>query len=346
MNNKLLKNKKKLDTINFQVLKLLEKRITIIDEENLSDISMNNNNFLNQIQTQITNKLDYQKIKIIFQEIFSQTQLETNSEKNVYLGPEGSYTQEAAVNKLGMDNTYYSVSSITNIFYEIEQDRAKYGIVPIENSSNGIVGDTINCFNNYDLNIVGETVLDIHHTLVSNCTKVEDIKIIFSKDIAFDQCSIFLENYHLNEVKYVYVESTTKAAKLAAKTKNSAAICSQLAAKIHSIPILFRNIEDNKDNKTRFFIISKEQSKKSKNDKTSIIVQLPNKYGSLISFLNNFKKAKISLNKIKSHIVNGISTFFIEFEGHKNDKNVQKILKNNAKYIKLLGSYAKEVDDI
>ena len=315
-----------LENVDSQILKLLKKRKSIIKDDDLYSLSIMNQQFLNQITDIIIDTVDYEKI--------------------VYLGPEGSYTQEAAINKLGNQNKYYSVNSITNIFFEIEEGRAQYGIVPIENSSNGIVGDTINCFNNYDLNIVGETVLDIHHTLVSNCTKVEDINVIFSKDIAFDQCSIFLENYHLNEAKYVYVESTTKAAKLAAKTKNSAAICSKLAAKTHSIPILFKNIEDNKENRTRFFIISKEKSLKSNNDKTSIIVQLPNKYGSLIEFLHNFKKAKISLNKIKSHIVNGVSTFFIEFDGHKNSKTVQKILNKNAKYIKVLGSYPKEVDDI
>ncbi|MGB3749977.1 MAG: prephenate dehydratase domain-containing protein [Arcobacteraceae bacterium] len=320
MNNTVLEN------INSQILKLLKKRKNIIKDDDLPSLSITNQNFLNQITNMILDTVDYEKI--------------------VYLGPEGSYTQEAVINKLGNQNNYYSVNSITNIFFEISEGRAKYGIVPIENSSNGIVGDTINCFNNYDLNIVGETVLDIHHTLVSNCTKVEDIKVIFSKDIAFDQCSIFLENYHLNETKYVYVESTTKAAKLAAKTKNSAAICSQLAATTHFIPVLFKNIEDNKENKTRFFIISKEKSLKSNNDKTSIIVQLPNKYGSLIEFLNNFKKAKISLNKIKSHIVNGVSTFFIEFDGHQKSKTVQKILNKNSKYIKVLGSYPKEVDDI
>jgi len=344
--NNILKNKNNLDAVNSKLLKLLQKRIQIVEQENRSDISEMDQNFLDHMKIQITNESDFKGFKNIFQEIFLQTQPDNINHKIVYLGPEGSYTQEAVVNKLGMNNTYYSVNSITNIFYEISKGRAKYAIVPIENSSNGIVGDTINCFNTSDVNIIGETILDIHHTLVSNCKKVEDIEVIFSKDIAFDQCSIFLENYHLNEVKYQYVESTTKAAKLASKTKNSAAICSELASKIHNIPTLFKNIEDNKENKTRFFIISKEQSIKSKNDKTSIIVQLPNKYGSLIKFLNNFKKAKISLNKIKSHIVNGVSTFFIEFDGHINDDNIEKIVRKNSEFVKVLGSYPKEVDDI
>jgi chorismate mutase / prephenate dehydratase len=321
----------------------LKKRLDILEKNNSINSLSIDEKILKKIKKVKNKNLLLEKIVL---DIFSLIPNHINKEKIVYLGPQGSYTQEAAINKFGNDNTYYSVNSIKNIFHEINEDRAKYGIVPIENSSNGMVGDTINCFNNYNLNIIGETVLDIHHTLVSNCTQVEDIKIIYSKDIAFDQCSIFLENYHLNEVKYEYVDSTTKAAKLAFQTPNSAAICSSLAARTNNIPILFDCIEDNKDNKTRFLVISKEDTQKSTNDKTSIMVQLPNKYGSLIDFLNDFKESKINLNKIKSHIVKGVSTFFIEFEGHKNDSNIRNILNKHHKHIKVLGSYKKEVEDI
>lgn len=345
MNNKSKKNIEKLNSINNKILKLLDERIAILEKEpNLNTFSIDTKS-IEKIQKQKNTKVDLVLLHQLFPEILLPN-LISNDEKIVYLGPQGSYTQEAAINKFGINNIYYSVNSIKNIFFEVNEDRAKYGIVPIENSSNGIVGDTINCFNSYDLNIIGETVLDIHHTLVSKCNKIEDIKIIYSKDIAFDQCSIFLENYHLNEIKYEYVDSTTKAAKLASLTPNSAAICSELAAKTSNIPILFNNIEDNKDNKTRFFVISKKDTKKSNNDKTSIMVQLPNKYGSLIDFLNDFKDNKINLNKIKSHIVKGISTFFIEFDGHKNDVNIQNILNKHTKYIKVLGSYKKEIEDI
>jgi chorismate mutase/prephenate dehydratase len=338
-----MNDEQQLEYTNKKILKFLKKRFDILEKNKTINPLLIDEKILKKINKDKNKNILLEKI---FSNIISLSQDNTNQEKIVYLGPEGSYTQEATINKFGNNNTYYSVNSIKNIFHEIKEDRAKYGIVPIENSSNGIVGDTINCFNTYALNIIGETILDIHHTLVSNCTRVEDIKIIYSKDIAFDQCSIFLENYHLNEVKYEYVESTTKAAKLASQTPNSAAICSSLASSTNNIPILFNCIEDNKDNKTRFLVISKEDTKKSSNDKTSIIVQLPNKYGSLIDFLNDFKEAKINLNKIKSHIVKGISTFFIEFEGHKNDSNIRKILNKHKKHIKVLGSYKKEVEDI
>lgn len=339
------KNLKKLYSINEKILELLDKKSILLENEPSLNSFLIKQKLLEKLNLNNYKKLDTKYINQVFNEIYSNSFFYDN-EKIVYLGPEGSYTHEASINLFGTNNNYYSVNSIKNIFFEVEEGRAKYGVVPIENSSNGIVGDTINCFDNYNLNIIGETVLDIHHTLVSNCSKTQDIKIIYSKDIAFDQCSIFLENYHLNEVKYEYVDSTTKAAKLAAKTPNSAAICSKLAAKTHNIPVLFESIEDKKDNKTRFLIISKFENERSNNTKTSIIVKLPNTQGSLISFLNDFKKAKINLNKIKSHIVKGISTFFIEFEGDKNDKEVQKIIKKHNSHIKVLGSYMKQIEDI
>lgn len=336
-------NIKKLKIINKKILELLEQRVLLLQKEpNLNSFFMKER-LLEDIKNCKSSNSEY--INSIFNEILS-NQILFENEKIAYLGPEGSYTNEVAINFFGANSDYYSVNSIKNIFFEVNEDRAKYGVVPIENSSNGIVGDTINCFNTYDLNIIAESVFDIHHTLVSNCSKIEDIKILYSKDIAFDQCSIFLENYHLNEVKYEFVDSTTKAAKLASTTPNSGAICSKLAAKTNNIPILFNSIEDKKDNKTRFLVISKIKSEKTKNSKTSIIVKLPNKYGSLINFLNDFKKAKVNLSKIKSHIVKGISTFFIEFDGHKDDKNVQKILEKHNSYIKILGSYSKQIEDI
>lgn len=339
------KNLKKLYSINEKILELLNKKNILLENEPSLNSFLIKQKLLEKLNLNNYKKLDTKYINQVFNEIYSNSFFYDN-EKIVYLGPEGSYTHEASINLFGINNNYYSVNSIKNIFFEVEEGRAKYGIVPIENSSNGIVGDTINCFDNYNLNIIGETVLDIHHTLVSNRSKTQDIKIIYSKDIAFDQCSIFLENYHLNEVKYEYVDSTTKAAKLAAQTPNSAAICSKLAAKTHNIPVLFESIEDKKDNKTRFLIISKFENERNDNTKTSIIVKLPNTQGSLINFLNDFKKAKINLNKIKSHIVKGISTFFIEFEGDKNDKEVQKIIKKHNSHIKVLGSYMKQIEDI
>jgi chorismate mutase/prephenate dehydratase len=228
----------------------------------------------------------------------------------------------------------------------VDRGKAKFGVIPIENSSNGIVSDTIQCLSQYNLKIIAEVVVDIHHVLASTTDDIRKITKIYSKDIAFGQCSQFLEDFGLDETEQVPVDSTAKAAKLALETPGSAAICAILAATMNSLPILFENIEDDGENKTRFFIISDFENVPSGNDKTSIVVKLPNTPGALVEFLNDFEKVQINLTKIKSHIVEGDSIFFLEFNGHIKDQNIQKIFEKHQPSVKFLGSYVKEADDI
>jgi len=239
-----------------------------------------------------------------------------------------------------------SIGSITGVFREVANGKAKFGVVPIENSSNGIVSDTITCFNDFNLKVIAEVMIDIHHTLASTVDSVKDIQKIYSKDIALEQCHNFLEDLGLDEVEMIPVESTAKAAKIAMMEPYSAAICSHVGAKMYNLPILFENIEDKGNNRTRFLIVSNFENGQSGDDKTSILVQLSNEAGALVGFLNDFDKANINLTKIKSHIVEGISTFFIEFNAHKDDETVSDIFKKYQKEIKFLGSYVREEDDI
>jgi len=150
----------------------------------------------------------------------------------------------------------------------------------------------------------------------------------------------------LDECELIPVDSTAKAAKLAVSEKNSAAICSHVGAKMYNLPILFENIEDQDNNKTRFLIISNFDNGQSGDDKTSILVQLSNESGSLVRFLNDFDEANINIIKIKSHIVEGKSTFFIEFNAHREDEKVNEIFEKYNKEMKFLGSYVREADDI
>jgi prephenate dehydratase len=138
----------------------------------------------------------------------------------------------------------------------------------------------------------------------------------------------------------------TRLAQLAKEDKNSAAICSEVAAKLYNLPVLFRNIENDNNNKTRFFVISDFENRPSGSDKTTIIAKLPNRPGALVDFLLDFKAHNIDLTKIKSHIVGGISIFFLEFNGHKSDKDIEDIFNKHKDSIKFLGSYVKEADDV
>jgi len=188
--------------------------------------------------------------------------------------------------------------------------------------------------------------VEIHHVFATKAEDIKQIKRIYSKDIAFGQCSQFLEDFGLDEVEQIPVESTAKAAQMAARDPESAAICAEVASRLYKLPMMFKNIEDEGNNRTRFFIVSDFENAPSGKDKTTILVRLSNRPGALVEFLLDFKEASIGLTKIKSHIVGGHSIFFIEFDGHKNDEKIRKIFEKHHESIKFLGSYVKEADDV
>lgn len=329
-----------IKNIDKQILNLIYKRNTFFQKKELLE-EFNETYY----ESKIFKNND--EIKKLFNTINT---LEINPEEKkriLYLGPEGSYTQDVAMKKFNINNQFFSVNSITNLFEEIDKENADFAVIPIENSLNGLVNDTLNAFLKYNLTVVDEIILDIHHTFATNSQDISKIKTIYSKDIAFDQCSLFLEKYNLHNIEHIFVESTTKAAHLASLNPNSAAICSSAAAFNNHLNVMFYNIEDNPTNKTRFFVLSKQELEKNSSIeyKTSFLIELPNISGSLIDFLLSFKNEGINLYKIKLHITKGISNFFIEFNGHKDDENIKKIF-NNYPYLKVLGSYKKEVEDI
>ena len=353
----LLDLRNKLDNIDNTLLKLINERMEIVHQVGALKAVSGGAIYrperektiidrLEKINKETNGSLNRSAIEALFLEIFAISRNIELPENVAYLGPEGSFTHQAAEGRFGAMSSYVSINSIKGIFREVDTKKAKFGVVPIENSSNGIVTDTITCLSDYNLKIIAEVILDIHHTLATTCDKVKDIKKIYSKDIAFEQCRKFLTNFGLDEVEWIPIESTTKAAKIAAKEPGSAAICPHVGAKLHNLPILFENIEDKDNNKTRFFIISDFENAQSGNDKTSILVKFPDRQGVLVEFLTDFNNAGINLTKIKSHIVEGNSIFFIDFDGHKDDEKVKNILQKHKNSVKVLGSYVKEINDI
>ena len=343
-----------LDSIDNELLKLLNERMEVVHQVGVLKAHSGGAIYRPEREKAIIDRLDAlnegklnrSAIEALFLEVFAISRNLELPENIAFLGPDGSFTHQAAEARFGAMSSYISIGSIKGVFREVSTNKAKFGVVPIENSSNGIVSDTISCLSKYNLKIIAEVVLDIHHTLATRCDKVSDIKRIYSKDIAFDQCHRFLENFGLDEVEHIPIESTTKAAKLALKEDNCAAICSHVAAKMYGLPILFENIEDKDNNRTRFFIVSDFENGQSGDDKTSILAKLPNTPGALVEFLTDFDQAGINLTKIKSHIVEGDSIFFIDFNGHKDDENVKVIFDKHSESIKYLGSYVKEIEDI
>jgi chorismate mutase/prephenate dehydratase len=346
-----------LDNIDDEILKLLNKRMETVHK--VGELKAQSGGAIYRPereraiidrlykQSQDTNgSLNKVAIEALFLEIFAISRNLELPENVAYLGPDGSFTHQAAESRFGAMSAYLPIGSIKGVFREVANKKAKFGVIPVENSSNGIVSDTITCLDEYNLKIIAEVMVDIHHTLATRCDSVKDIRKIYSKDIAFEQCHKFLEDFGLDDIELIPVESTAKAAKLAMTEPNSAAICSHVGAKMYNLPILFENIEDKGNNRTRFLIISDFDNGKSGDDKTSILVKLSNEAGALVRFLNDFDKANINLTKIKSHIVEGTSTFFIEFNAHKDQQKVKDIFNKYKNEIKFLGSYVREADDI
>jgi chorismate mutase/prephenate dehydratase len=344
----------KIDNIDDQLIKLLNERMEVVKK--VGELKNNTGGaiYRPEREQQIVDRLyknskgslNKNAIEALFLEIFAISRNLERAENIAFLGPEGSFTHQAAESRFGAMSEYVALPSIQTVFNVINSKEAKYGVVPIENSSNGIVNDTIECLNKYNLKIISEVVVDIHHTLSTTCSNLKELKKVYSKDIAFEQCREFLNRNGLDKIDLIPVESTAKAAKLAKEEENSGAICSHIGAKLYNLPIMHENIEDCHDNKTRFLIISDFDNQQSENCKTSIMATLDHKSGALVSFLTDFEKENISLLKIKSYTSKSKSVFFIEFEGHFQDNNVKKVLEKNSSNIKLLGSYVGSGIDI
>ncbi|MEA1879585.1 MAG: chorismate mutase [Campylobacterota bacterium] len=344
----------KIDSIDNTLLELYNKRMELVhavgELKNTTGAPIyrpeREQAILNRLKSQNTGKLTDEAIDALFLEMFAVARNLELPESIAFLGPEASFTHQAAESKFGAMSAYIPMGSIQAIFREVNKGTAKFGVIPIENSSNGIVSDTINCLDEYNLKIIAEVMIDVHFAFATLSEDIKKITTIYSKDIAFGQCRLFLQDLGLDDVELIPVESTAKAAKIAANDETAAALCPALAAKLNNLPIRFDNIEDNTNNRTRFFIISNFENAPSGDDKTSMLVRLSNTPGSLVDFLNHFEGTGINLAKIKSHIVGGESIFFIEFHGHKDDVKVKGILDTLHSEIKILGSYVRETDDV
>lgn len=342
----------RIDEIDNELLKLLNERAEIVKEVGKLKHQTNAPIYRPEREKEILDRLKSinngiltdEAIDAIFLEIFAASRNLERPESIAFLGPIGSFTHQAAENRFGAMSSYISMNSISSVFRALKIKEAKYGVVPIENSIGGIVGETLDLLGKNNFLIVSEIYMPIHHAFATLEEDITKIKKIYSKDVAFSQCRNFLEEHGFEDIELIPVESTAKAAKLASKEKTSAAICSHIAAKLYNLPILFENIEDRHTNKTRFLIISDFKNEKSQNDKTSILAKLPDKPGALVQFLEDFEREKINLTKIESRPAPDRDFsywFYIDFDGHIDDENVKRVFKKHKKEIKWLGSYIK-----
>ncbi|OGX24895.1 MAG: prephenate dehydratase [Omnitrophica WOR_2 bacterium RIFCSPHIGHO2_01_FULL_48_9] len=282
-------------------------------------------------------------LEAIYHEIMSSS-LSLEKIKDVaYLGTQGSFTHSAALKKFGSQIDYQPCTTILEVFQKVERGDCDYGVVPIENSTEGAVTHTLDMFVDSDLKICAQILCPISHNLLSK-TSLAKIRKIYSNPQVFGQCRNWLLE-HLPHAGKIWVDSTTLAAGMAVKEKNSAAIASALAAKVYKLPILHRNIQDIANNTTRFLVIGTQETPPTGSDRTSILFSIKDKVGALYAMLTPFYKNWINLTKIESRPSKKRAWdyyFFVDFEGHRLDRNVKKALsklEDMCKYLKILGSY-------
>ena len=341
-----------IDKIDEEILKLLNKRGIVVCDIAHIKRKENAKFYSPEREKQIISRLislnsgpfPNDALKIIYKEIFSASLSLEEPLKVAYFGPLATFTHLAALRYFGSSSNFLPAEGIKDVFEAVNSGKADYGVVPVENSTEGIVSYTLDMFMDYELKISGEIVLEITQNLLSKSADRSRIKKIYSHPQPTAQCRRWLEK-NLPGIPILESTSTARAAELASREDDAAAIASEVAARIYDLDFVERHIEDFKDNYTRFLVIGRESPKKSGRDKTSIMLSVKDKPGALYETLQPFKKAKINLTKIESRPSKRKAweyIFFVDMEGHVEDKKVRKAIegvKEGCLYLKILGSY-------
>ncbi len=343
----------KIDKLDNEILRLLNERMSYVKEIGTLKAKSGGSIYRPEREKEILKRLEAlnlgllnkHAIEAIYSEIFAISRNLEKPQSVAYLGPEGTYTHQVARARFGALSSYTPLATIEDVFKELVHKNAKYGVVPIENNTEGAVGVTLDCLGKYsELKIFAETYMDIHHSFVGINENLSQLKRIYSHPQGYNQCRAFLDAHGLDSLEFVPSKSTANAAFLASKDKYSAAICSKIAAKIYNVPVLFDKIEDNFANRTRFLILSDIKNPPMPHSKTSILARTEHKPGGLFELLERFKKENINLTKLESRPVKSkefLHSFYIDFEGHIEDENVKRALKG-LKEVIWLGSYLAE----
>ena len=285
----------------------------------------------------------------LFRQIMSACLALEQPVKVAYLGPEGTFTQEAALKHFGDSAVSVPQSAIDEVFREVLSGSCHYGVVPVENSTEGVISHTLGSFMDSSLKICGEVELRIHqHFMVGINTDKNNISRVYSHAQSLAQCRQWL-NSNFPAIERVAVSSNAEAAKRVQGEWNSAAIAGDMACELYDLEKLHEKIEDNPDNSTRFLIIGREEVPKSGKDRTSVVVSVRNKPGALHDLLEPFQRHGVDMTRLESRPSrnsNWTYVFFIDFEGHIEDQAVSKVLDElNSQVIelKVLGSYPRAV---
>ncbi len=344
--------RKEIDHIDGDILSLLNKRASVVLEVGMVKKKAKSAYHVLDREHRIYQRLNKlnrgpfpnSAIRPVFKEIISASLSLEREMKIAYLGPEATFCHIAAIQQFGQSAAFIQSRSLRDIFHMVERGESDYGVVPIENTTEGVVSPSLDMFVESKMKICAEILLGVSHHLLSKKGKLENIREIHSISHAITQCSGWLER-NVPAIPVVEVFSTAHAAQAASKNPKIAAIAGEFAAKFYDLTPIYKNIEDNPKNFTRFWVIGKKSPGSTGEDKTSIMLSFKDGVGTLHRTLKPFAKHKINLTKIESRPFRQRPweyIFFIDLEGHTDDKQVKRTLdevKDISQFFKILGSY-------
>ncbi|MCH7566042.1 MAG: prephenate dehydratase [Nitrospirales bacterium] len=352
--NKLEQYRKEIDQIDDEILRLLNERSRSVIEigklKRQSDTEANLHTpareaeIIDRLSRRNAGPFPNEAIRPVYREIMSASLSLEGPQKVAYLGPRATFTHLACTQKFGASAQYIPMNSIKDVFNEVERGLANFGVVPVENSTEGVVNHTLDMFMDSNLLIYGEVLQEVSHHLLSKASRVEDVKRIYSHPHAIAQCRNWLET-NLPHVPVLEVPSTARAAELCVDEPSAAAIASELARQLYGLKVLKSRIEDNLNNLTRFLVLSQKAPERTGKDKTSVMLSVKDRVGALYDLLRPFASLGLSMTKIESRPSRRKAweyIFFIDIEGHLEEDRVKKALeevKGRCLFLKILGSY-------
>ncbi|HKJ04309.1 MAG TPA: prephenate dehydratase [Geopsychrobacteraceae bacterium] len=348
----LKKLRDQIDAIDNQILDLLNDRADVVLEVGKAKSGESREFYVPSREQAIYERLmgnnpgpfPNEAVRKVFREIISASLSLEQPMKVAFLGPQTTFTHVAAMRQFGLSAQLVPMKSIPSVFEEVERGRAHYGVVPVENSTEGVVNHTLDMFIGSELQVIAEVLLEISHDLLSRSGQLEQVSKVVSHPQALAQCRRWLEE-NLPDVPLVDVTSTAAAAQMAAEDGSAAAIASHAAASQFGIQVVKAKIEDNPNNFTRFLVIGKKAPEKSGHDKTSLMFSVKDEPGILYRMLEPFSNRQINLVKIESRPMKQKAweyIFFLDLVGHVTDQPITDAieeLRGCCHFLKILGSY-------
>jgi len=345
--------RQKIDRLDHELVKLMNDRAKVaLEVGRVKDSSgicayapLREDEVISRVLALNKGPLSERCLRSVFRELISGSRALEKEMRVAYLGPAYSYSHLAAIHRFGQSVDLVPVGSIPAVFEEVNRRHAEYGIVPVENSTDGRVADTLDMFARLPVRICGEVQLRIHHNLLGKCTRAE-IEEVYSRPQALSQCRNWLTK-HLPMARTIEVTSTSTAAQLAQDKPGAAAIASIQAGVHYGLNVLAADIEDNQGNLTRFAVIGEESGPRTGSDKCALMFEIAHRPGALADAMTVFKRNRLNLTWIESFPIarpEGGYMFFVELEGHEQDTRVRKAIQalgRKAVRLEILGSYAK-----